>query len=237
MKCLVLGLTSQQRNAWIAALENLGEAWRCTPMQDADDAYQALAEEAWDICVLCACPEAEALAARLSERPPTTAPWLVAERSLPVEADVQLNCAEAAMLPALTTLWERAGHLPRLALTRHQQVTCLARGMLNQLGVKHTLRAWECLPDMAALTVVHPALLRDLRARLYPLTARRHGMTAAAVERSLRLTVESTWSTGSLPALERFFGHSVDPERGKPTNREFLCQVQQRLTLAMERMR
>ena len=66
--------------------------------------------------------------------------------------------------------------------------------------------------------------------------AARHGMTAAGVERSLRLCVESTWMHGSLSALERFFGNSVDPERGKPTNREFLCRVQERLALAMQRL-
>lgn len=237
MKCLVVGLTAQQRTAWVTALENLGDAWHAAAMADASAAYQRLADETWDLCVLCAGPEAAALALRLQERPPTAAPWVIAERTLPTDADAHLDPPEAAMLPALTTLWERAGHLPRLTLTKHQQITCLARGMLNLLGVKHTLRAWECLPDMAALTVVHPALLNDLRARLYPLTARRHGMTPAAVERSLRLTVESTWSRGSLAALERFFGQSVDPERGKPTNREFLFQVQERLTLAAQRLR
>ena len=80
------------------------------------------------------------------------------------------------------------------------------------------------------------ALLCDLNGRLYPLCARRHGLNAALVERRLRLALESTWSRAKLAALERFFGHSVDPEKGKPTNKEFLWQMAERLSIAMKRM-
>ena len=52
-----------------------------------------------------------------------------------------------------------------------------------------------------------------------------------------RLLVESTFTGSRLDALERFFGHSVDPERGKPTNKEFLAQLQQRLMTAHARLR
>ena len=71
---------------------------------------------------------------------------------------------------------------------------------------------------------------------LYPLIARRHGLTPAAVERSLRLCIEATWTRGDLAAIDRFFGSSVDPDRGKPTNREFICRVQERVTLAARRL-
>ena len=112
----------------------------------------------------------------------------------------------------------------------------LAQGLLNALGVPERLRAWDFLPDMTALTAVHPPLLTNLRGRLYPMAGASCGLSAAAVERSLRLCVESIWSRGNLAVLERFFGSSVDPERGKPTNREFLCRVQERIVLAARRL-
>ena len=42
---------------------------------------------------------------------------------------------------------------------------------------------------------------------------------------------------GELARLERFFGSSVDPDRGKPTNREFLFRLQERVTLGALRLR
>lgn len=236
MDCLVVALTARQRDTWITALEDFGEEWRCAAVTDAAEAYAAMTRAPWDVCVLCDCPEARALARRLAERPPIAPPWVVAERS-GMKADLTLSLAEAGSLPPLLHARAEQGWMPVGAMARLPQITCLARGMLDVLSVRQTLRAWAFLPDMAALTVVHPPLIRDLTSRLYPLVARRHGLTVSCVERSLRILVESTWSHGSLSAMERFFGHSVDPERGKPTNREFLYRVQERLSLAAERIR
>ena len=41
---------------------------------------------------------------------------------------------------------------------------------------------------------------------------------------------------GSIGALDRFFGSSVDPEKGKPTNREFLCRIREHITLGALRL-
>lgn len=126
--------------------------------------------------------------------------------------------------------------LPALAAAHLPECTELARQLLTALGMPRTLRAWAFLPEMAALTVVHPPLLTDVTHGLYPLMARRAQLTPCAVERRLRLAIESTWNRGDYDAIARFFGQSVDPERGKPTNREFLCQLQERLTLSARRM-
>lgn len=212
MRCLILALTRAQGMHWLTLLEDRGEEWRCAVYLDAAEAYGALCAEYYGMCLLCPCPEAEALAARLAERPPMAAPWVVwAGSSLPTG-------------------------IPPGAAQRLPQVTCLSRALLKALTVKPGLRAWAFLPDMAALAVVHPPLLQDLHGKMYPLVARRHGMSVSAVERSLRTLVESTWNRGNLAALERFFGHSVDPEKGKPTNKEFLFRVQERITLAARRL-
>ncbi|MBQ7850307.1 MAG: sporulation initiation factor Spo0A C-terminal domain-containing protein, partial [Clostridia bacterium] len=139
--------------------------------------------------------------------------------------------------PGQLAAWRLSGQLPVLSRLRQGKAEALARGLLHALGVPEKLRAWVFLPDMVALTAVHPPLMDDLAHRLYPLIARRHQMTPAAVERSLRLCVESTWSQGELARLERFFGSSVDPDRGKPTNREFLFRLQERVTLGALRLR
>ena len=114
---------------------------------------------------------------------------------------------------------------------RHVKVTherCRKNGVLAEATA-------NLVDAVLQLLAAHPPLLHDLKGGLYPLAARRHGLRPDAVERSLRLAVESTWMRGSLPGMERFFGHSVDPERGKPTNREFLFRLQEHLTLAARR--
>ena len=231
-ECLLVG-DAEAARGWQWAMENLGDDWRCRCAAPGDAAYGLLMAQRFDLCLMLT-DEAEMLGPRLLARPPLSPPWLLAWA--PARwADGGLDTADAIL--QRYTEWEAAGRLPRLALQRHSQFSCLARGLMKTLAVPQGLRAWDFLPDLAALCAVHPPRMAELRRRLYPRAARRHGLTPAVVERRLRLAIESTWSSASLMSLERFFGHSVDPERGKPTNREFLCRVQERLLLAAARLR
>lgn len=229
MECIVLAPTEEKGRQWQYAVENLGVAWRCTPVISAEQAAFHLRAGA-DVLLLLPCGESRSLLSALTAEPPLAPPYILG-----------LNAPDGPLpppeeLPA--QLWQRrkALSLPALAAHHLPATRDIASALLRTMAVPQKLRAWDFLPDMCALTVVHPPLLNDLQHGLYPLIAQRHDMTAAAVERSLRLCVESTWMHGSLSALERFFGSSVDPEKGKPTNREFLCRVQERLTLSMQRL-
>ena len=231
MNCVVLSTNPAERERYVLAVEDLGDDWRCAACSDAAQAHQ---EARWaDILILCACrASGELLAGRVMASPP----YLLGDGVAHPMLDGNTSLERLSALPDWLASREQAGMLPRMAVARLPELTCLARGLLRALSVPQGLGAWRFLPDMAALAALHPALLQDLRWRLYPLAARRHGMTPAAVERSLRLCVEAAWSRGRLEALERFFGQSVDPERGKPTNREFLCRVSQQLTGAARRL-
>lgn len=45
------------------------------------------------------------------------------------------------------------------------------------------------------------------------------------VERNIRYAIEKTWEKGSTENIYKLFGYTVDAEKGKPTNREFLCLI------------
>ena len=234
MNCVVLSASPAQRERFVLNVENLGDDWRCVPSGDTVTAYEQSRRA--DILILCPCRASEELLSRLSRRPMASPPYLLGSGLSHPLLDGCLSPEELPSLPDWLICREMAGLLPRAAMAHLPGMTCLARGLLRALSVPSGLGAWRFLPDMAAMAALHPALLMDLRSRLYPLSARRHGMTPAAVERSLRLCVESAWSRGRLEALERFFGQSVDPERGKPTNREFLRRVCDQLTAAAGRL-
>ena len=232
MECIVLAEAPAHRQEIAWQLEDLGAEWRCTGAASAEQARALLAEHPVQLAVLTACPSAAAFVRSMNTQPLLAPPYLLGT-GFPA-ADGMLP--EITVLPTLLRTWKQAGRLPALHTLRLPETVRLARGMLHALGVPPGLRAWDFLPEMAGLTAVHPPLLTDMAHSLYPLIARRFAMTPGAVERSLRLCVEATWSRGDLTALERFFGSSVDPDRGKPTNREFLCRVQERVTLGARRL-
>lgn len=228
MECVVLAPTEAMGRKIQYAMEDQGADWCCRVATHAGQAVSLLGTA--EVLLLLPCGESAALLAAWAEHPPLAPPYLFGADA----PDGALPPLDA--LPTLLPAMRCRGQLPALSARHMSEAEQLAQSLLRAMAVPPRLRAWGFLPEMLALTVVHPPLLQDLAHGLYPLIAARAGMTPAGVERSLRLCVESTWSRASLDALERFFGSSVDPERGKPTNREFLCRMQERLTLAMHRL-
>ena len=45
------------------------------------------------------------------------------------------------------------------------------------------------------------------------------------VERNIRYAIEKTWEKGNIESIFKIFGYTVDKEKGKPTNREFLFMI------------
>lgn len=226
MNVIVLAPTVAAGLQWQYAVENLGAGWRCTPFTSAEEAWLALEQAA--VVLMLAGPECDALLARVQARPPLAPPYILGgpDGALPPVEE----------LPALMTDWRAEGRLPVLHARHMPQAREMAAAFLRAMDIPPRLRAWAFLPEMLALLVTHPPLLKNLRHGLYPLIAGRFGMSAAGVERSLRLCIESTWTHGSLAALERFFGMSVDPEKGKPTNAAFLRRTSALLAEGMQRL-
>ena len=222
---------ARQGRDWRCAVEDPGEEWQCIQALHALQAIEQLERYA-EVLILADCGESRELLRALTASPLLSPPWVLGV-DFP-GPDGTLTTPEE--LPDKLHSLLQEGKLPALSAWRMARVEAVASALLRTMEVPPKLRAWSFLPEMAAMLVVHPPLAKDLSHGLYPLIARRHAMTPAGVERSLRLCVESTWIRGSIGALERFFGSSVDPEKGKPTNREFLCRLQERLTLSMHRL-
>ena len=53
------------------------------------------------------------------------------------------------------------------------------------------------------------------------------------VERAIRHAIEISWDRGDIDLMEEIFGHSVDIDRAKPTNSEFIVTIADKLRLDM----
>ncbi len=119
--------------------------------------------------------------------------------------------------------------LPKLAAAQSEALSMIIGRFLDELSFKQRMKgrayaAW-LLERMVPATPGGELPLYTL----YDCCARAFSTTPAAVERCLRVAVESVFTQASLHSIERFFGATVDPERGKPTNRAFLMQAAQQI--------
>lgn len=98
------------------------------------------------------------------------------------------------------------------------------RNLLDRLGVPgHRGRAY--LTDAIAAVLNDARLSGRLSQRIYPALARRHGVTAAQVERAIRYCIDAAWKRGSMDEQYRLFGNTIDAQRGKPTVGEMLART------------
>ena len=106
--------------------------------------------------------------------------------------------------------------------------------ILRELGMPANLLGYQYFRFAIHTAVRNPEILRAITKELYPQVAREFCTTATGVERAMRHAIEVVWDRGNMETLEEYFGYTVDPNRGKPTNSEFISQIADKLTFGMQ---
>lgn len=102
--------------------------------------------------------------------------------------------------------------------------------ILFEIGVPCHIVGHEGLKKAIALVVDDPQL-RYSTIKIYEKVAAEMGgeSTPSKVERGIRHAISSAWNRGDVDVLYRYFGNTVDPNKGKPTNAEFICAAAQEI--------
>lgn len=103
--------------------------------------------------------------------------------------------------------------------------------VIQQMGVPAHVKGYQYLRDAIILVVEEMNLLGAVTKELYPLIADKYDTTASRVERAIRHAIELAWDRGNVEMMNKFFGYTVNMERGKPTNSEFIAMVADRLRI------
>ena len=62
--------------------------------------------------------------------------------------------------------------------------------------------------------------------------AEKYSTTPSRVERAIRHAIELAWDRGNVEMMNKFFGYTINLDRGKPTNSEFIAMVADKLRLS-----
>lgn len=103
--------------------------------------------------------------------------------------------------------------------------------MLHNLGIPSHIKGYQFLRDAVYLVFENPEMIGGITKELYPELASKYDTTVSRVERAIRHAVEVSWNRGDLKLMETIFGHSVDIDRAKPTNSEFIVTIADKLRL------
>lgn len=101
--------------------------------------------------------------------------------------------------------------------------------LMHQMGIPAHVRGYQYIRDAILMVVDEMGLLGAVTKELYPAIAERYNTTSSRVERAIRHAIELAWDRGNIELMNKFFGYTINVERGKPTNSEFIAMVADRL--------
>ncbi len=104
--------------------------------------------------------------------------------------------------------------------------------ILHQMGVPAHIKGYQYLRDAITFVIDDMGLLGAVTKELYPMIAKKYNTTASRVERAIRHGIELAWDRGNLELMNKYFGYTIDVERGKPTNSEFIAMIADKLKMA-----
>jgi len=119
--------------------------------------------------------------------------------------------------------------LPKLAAAFHAEAADEIDRFLVDIAFPPRLKGRTYAAWLIERMALSSALAHQPLQMLYQGCADAFHTSPVNVERCLRVAVESVFTSGSMEGIEKHFGATVDPERGKPTNRAFLLQAAERL--------
>lgn len=104
--------------------------------------------------------------------------------------------------------------------------------ILHQMGVPAHIKGYQYLRDAIVFVIEDINLLGAVTKELYPMIAEKYNTTASRVERAIRHGIELAWDRGNIDLMNKYFGYTIDVERGKPTNSEFIAMIADKLKMA-----
>ena len=103
--------------------------------------------------------------------------------------------------------------------------------LLHDLGMPSHIKGYQYIRDAIILMHNDPNYFGGITKQLYPEIAKMYDTTSSRVERAIRHAIEVSWSRGDYDLMDEIFGHSVDFDRAKPTNSEFLATLADKISL------
>ena len=103
--------------------------------------------------------------------------------------------------------------------------------IIHQLGVPAHIKGYHYLREAIMLSIKNEEVINSITKILYPTVAKKFSTTSSRVERAIRHAIEVAWERGELDIIDDYFGFTINTERGKPTNSEFIAMIADKIRL------
>ena len=103
--------------------------------------------------------------------------------------------------------------------------------IIHDVGVPAHIKGYQYLREAIIMSVNDNEMLNSITKILYPSIAKKFQTTASRVERAIRHAIEVAWNRGRMDTIDELFGYTINAEKGKPTNSEFIALIADKIRL------
>ena len=120
---------------------------------------------------------------------------------------------------------------------KHDDLQMSITKILHELGIPSHIKGYQYIREGISIIYERPDTIGGITKELYPELADKFDTTVSRVERAIRHAIEVSWNRGSWNLMEEIFGHSVDIDKAKPTNSEFIVTIADKLRLEYHKIK
>lgn len=118
-----------------------------------------------------------------------------------------------------------------ISISKPKSLDVSVTNIIHEMGVPAHIKGYHYLRDAILEVIEDVNLLGAVTKELYPAIAQKYQTTPSRVERAIRHAIELAWDRGNIEMMTKFFGYTINLERGKPTNSEFIAMVADKLRI------
>ena len=122
-------------------------------------------------------------------------------------------------------------HTEEMKMVKSDKIETRVSTLLHELGIPSHIRGYEYIREGVLLLYAEDGMATKVTRQLYPKIADKYRTTSSRVERAIRHAIEISWTRGDIKLMENLFGNSIDFDRSRPTNSEFLTTVADKFRL------
>ena len=97
--------------------------------------------------------------------------------------------------------------------------------LIHDVGVPAHIKGYQYLREAIIMSVQNEEVINAVTKTLYPSLAKAFKTTPSRVERAIRHAIEVAWNRGQIEVHDKIFGYTVNSNKGKPTNSEFIAML------------
>lgn len=118
--------------------------------------------------------------------------------------------------------------------TVEPNIELMVTNIIHEVGIPAHIKGYVYLRDAIMMVIENMDLLGAVTKELYPAIAKKYNTTSSRVERAIRHAIEVAWGRGKVETIDNIFGYTIQNDKGKPTNSEFIAMIADKLRLELK---